>query len=100
MIVDQHLIVLGKLRHLKYAPRGEADAGTGHENQRISLAVEFVVEIDVVDFDLTAFKGFRRLHPSSVVDEPRTKRSYRIAILLSTLTARGIQFQLVDFPGP
>src|SRR4030095_5160208 len=51
MIVNQDLIMPGKLRHLRHAPRGKADAGTGHENKRITLPVNLVREIYVVDFD-------------------------------------------------
>jgi hypothetical protein len=29
MVIDKNLIVLGKLRHLKDPPGGEADAGAG-----------------------------------------------------------------------
>src|SRR5688500_19664890 len=50
MIVDQNLIVLGELRHLRDTPRRQAYARAGHQYERIALAVEFVVQIDVVDF--------------------------------------------------
>ncbi len=55
MIIDQNLIVLGKLRHLRDPPGGETDAGAGDQHQRIALPVKLVVEIYVVDFDFAAF---------------------------------------------
>jgi hypothetical protein len=55
MVIDKNLIVLGKLRHLKDPPGGETDAGTGDQNQGISLPVKLVIEIYVIDFDFTAF---------------------------------------------
>ena len=58
MIVDHDLIMLGELRHLRDAPRRETDAGAGNQHQRIALTVDFVVQINVVDFDFTAFDRF------------------------------------------
>src|SRR5512147_1614779 len=63
MIVDHHLIVLGELRHLRYAPRRAADPCAGDEYQRIPLAVNLIVEIDVVDLDLAASDWLQLLHP-------------------------------------
>jgi hypothetical protein len=54
MIVDHHLIMLGELRHLRDPPRRQADAGAGDQHERIALAVDFIIEIDVVDFDFPA----------------------------------------------
>ncbi len=51
LIINQDLIVLGKRGHLKDAPGGEADTRAGDAHQRVALAVQFVVEIDVIDFD-------------------------------------------------
>ena len=54
MIIDEHLIMFGKLRHLKNAPRSEAYACARDENQRIALAVQFVIEVNVIDFNFAA----------------------------------------------
>ena len=57
--------MLGKLRHLKDPPWGAANAGAGDQHQRIPLAVDFVVEIYVVDFDFAAFDRLESLHKSA-----------------------------------
>ena len=54
--------MFGELRHLRDAPRREADAGTGDENQRIALAVKLVVQVNVIDFDLAAFDRLEFVH--------------------------------------
>jgi hypothetical protein len=43
MVVNQNLVVLGKLRHLSDAPRRQADARSGNQHQRISLAIKLII---------------------------------------------------------
>ena len=54
MIIDEYLIMFCKLRHLKDAPRSETDACARDKHQRISLAVQLVIEVDVINFDFAA----------------------------------------------
>src|SRR4026208_1150531 len=54
MIVDQNLIALGKLRHLRHAPGRQANAGAGDQDQWVARAGEVIIQIDVVHFDFAA----------------------------------------------
>ena len=59
MIVNQHLIMLGKFRHLRNTPGRQTDAGAGNQHERIAFTIEFIIQIDVVNFDFAAFDRFK-----------------------------------------
>src|SRR5882757_9915069 len=85
MIVDQDLIVLRKLRHLRDAPRREADTGAGHQHQRLAHAIKFIIQIDVVDFDFTALDRLYLIHAAlqSKAIKICMKNSMQLAVTLS-----------------
>jgi hypothetical protein len=57
VIIDQDLIVLGKLWHLKNPPGGQANARSRDENQRVALSIELVIKVNVIHFDFSALNG-------------------------------------------
>src|SRR4029077_3699224 len=80
MVIDKDLIVLGKLRYLKNTPGGQANAGAGHQNQGISLAVKLVIEIHVIDFNFATFNRFGCFHdpPDCSIVPLRRSQNYRL----------------------
>src|SRR5687767_5650095 len=62
MIVNQHLIVFGELRHLSDTPRRQADTGTGNQHQRIALTIKLIVEVDAVDIHLACLDRLDFIH--------------------------------------
>ena len=68
MVVDQNLIIFGELRHLKDAPGRTTDPRASDENKGVALAVELIVDIDIVYSNLSLFDWRNLLRLPSLLE--------------------------------
>jgi hypothetical protein len=70
MVIDQNLVVFGKLRYLKDAPGSRAYSSAGDEHERFTLAIKLVVDLDIINPDSAFFAWCDLLHGTLPITWP------------------------------